>query len=100
MSLLTGKKGPDGQTQMGQVQISTAFESPDLLQNCLAFLRQYATDMGAHAACAVVPKKAIAYPQVVLLLLTFADCSSGGCDMHHTLLCFADALEFSQQRTV
>lgn len=62
--LLTGKKGPDGQTQMGQVQISTAFESPDLLQNCLSFLRQYATDMGAHAACAVVPKKAIAYPQV------------------------------------
>ena len=51
---------------MGQVQISTAFESPDLLQNCLSFLRQYATDMGAHAACAVVPKKAIAYPQVSL----------------------------------
>ena len=49
---------------MGQVQISTAFESPDMLQNCLAFLRQYATDMGAHAACAVVPKQAIAYPQV------------------------------------
>ena len=52
---------------MGQVQISTAFESPDLLQNCLSFLRQYATDMGAHAACAVVPKKAIAYPQVSLV---------------------------------
>ena len=53
---------------MGQVQISTAFESPDLLQNCLSFLRQYAKDMGAHAACAVVPKKAIAYPQVTLVL--------------------------------
>ncbi|KAL3150475.1 hypothetical protein ABBQ32_000299 [Trebouxia sp. C0010 RCD-2024] len=61
---LPGKQTSDGQTQMGQVQISTAFESPDLLQNCLSFLRQYATDMGAHAACAVVPKKAIAYPQV------------------------------------
>lgn len=67
--LLTGKKSSDGQTQMGQVQISTAFESPDLLQNCLSFLRQYATDMGAHAACAVVPKKAIAYPQVILYFL-------------------------------
>ena len=54
---------------MGQVQISTAFESPDVLQNCLSFLRQYATDMGAHAACAVVPKKAIAYPQVSLYFL-------------------------------
>ena len=63
---------------MGQVQISTAFESPDLLQNCLSFLRQYATDMGAHAACAVVPKKAIAYPQVTFLLIL----------CNHEWLCF------------
>ena len=56
---------------MGKVQISTAFHSPDLLQNCLAFLRQYATDMGAHAACAVVPKQDIAYPQVLL----YAECN-------------------------
>lgn len=61
---LPGKKAPNGQEQMGQVQISTAFQSPDLLQNCLSFLRQYATDTGSHAACAVVPKQSIAYPQV------------------------------------
>lgn len=61
---LPGKKAASGQEQMGQVQISTAFQSPDLLQSCLAFLRQYATDTGSHAACAVVPKQSIAYPQV------------------------------------
>lgn len=61
-----GKKAASGQEQMGQVQISTAFQSPDLLQSCLAFLRQYATDTGSHAACAVVPKQSIAYPQVLL----------------------------------
>ncbi|KAL0034449.1 hypothetical protein WJX79_002824 [Trebouxia sp. C0005] len=60
---LPGKKAASGQEQMGQVQISTAFQSPDLLQSCLAFLRQYATDTGSHAACAVVPKQSIAYPQ-------------------------------------
>lgn len=60
-----GKKAASGQEQMGQVQISTAFQSPDLLQSCLAFLRQYATDTGSHAACAVVPKQSIAYPQVL-----------------------------------
>ncbi len=60
-----GKKAASGQEQMGQVQISTAFQSPDLLQSCLAFLRQYATDTGSHAACAVVPKQCIAYPQVL-----------------------------------
>ena len=60
----TGKKPPNGEMQLGQVQISTAFQSPDLLQNCLAFLRQYAVDTASHAACAVVPKDSIAYPQV------------------------------------
>ncbi len=63
-----GKKAASGQEQMGQVQISTAFQSPDLLQSCLAFLRQYATDTGSHAACAVVPKQSIAYPQVLRTL--------------------------------
>lgn len=62
--LAAGKKAGSGQEQMGQVQISTAFQSPDLLQSCLAFLRQYATDTESHAACAVVPKQSIAYPQV------------------------------------
>ena len=65
-----GKKAASGQEQMGQVQISTAFQSPDLLQSCLAFLRQYATDTGSHAACAVVPKQSIAYPQVLIRTLS------------------------------
>lgn len=64
--IFPGKLAANGQEQMGQVQISTAFNSPDLLQNCLVFLRQYASDMGAHAACATVPKQDIAYPQVLL----------------------------------
>ena len=67
-TVCAGKKAASGQEQMGQVQITTAFQSPDLLQSCLAFLRQYATDTGSHAACAVVPKQSIAYPQVLRIL--------------------------------
>lgn len=69
-----GKVAASGQEQMGQVQITEAFQNPDLLQNCLGFLRKYASDMGAHAACAVVPKQAIAYPQV---------CHNLAGDMYH-----------------
>ena len=49
---------------MSQVKISQAFGSPDLLHSCLAFLRDYAAEKAALAACAVVPLQAVAYPQV------------------------------------
>ena len=49
---------------MSQVKISQAFNSPDLLHNCLSFLRDYAAEKAALAACAVVPLSAVAYPQV------------------------------------
>lgn len=54
---------------MSQVKTKEAFQSPDMLQNCLGFLRQYASEKGARAACAVVPLSDIAYPQVCCLCL-------------------------------
>ena len=51
-----------------QVKIKEAFASPDNLQNCLGFLRQYAADRKAQAACAVVPADQIAYPQVCSIM--------------------------------
>ena len=67
-----------------QVKIKEAFATPDNLQNCLSFLRQYAADRKARAACAVVPADQIAYPQVcaVMALLTAV----------HTIKCLCDSL--------
>ncbi|KAK9829175.1 hypothetical protein WJX72_004328 [[Myrmecia] bisecta] len=61
---LAGRKQADGSEESGQVQIRSAFDSPEMLQNCMSFLRKYAIDTEAHAACAIVPKHMIAYPQV------------------------------------
>jgi hypothetical protein len=47
-----------------QVAIEKAFVSPELLESCTEFLRKYAADSKSHAACAVVNKTAVAYPQV------------------------------------
>lgn len=52
---------------MGRVQVTKAFESPETLQQCTQFLRQYAEDSDAHAACAVIPKGSVAFPQVSAL---------------------------------
>lgn len=41
-----------------------AFESPDTLNSCASFLRQYIVDSSSSAACLVVAKKSIAFPQV------------------------------------
>eukprot|EP00246_Nothoceros_aenigmaticus_P018774 TRINITY_DN9997_c0_g1_i1.p1 TRINITY_DN9997_c0_g1~~TRINITY_DN9997_c0_g1_i1.p1 ORF type:complete len:252 (+),score=44.04 TRINITY_DN9997_c0_g1_i1:180-935(+) len=46
------------------VAVDKAFESPDTLQSCVSFLRQYAVDSASKAACLVVSKKTIAFPQV------------------------------------
>lgn len=54
---------------MSVVTVSKAFDSPDLLHNCLSFLRDYAAEKAALAACAVVPLKGVAYPQVLHHLL-------------------------------
>lgn len=43
---------------------SQAFESPDTLAQCVDFLRRYAVDTGAHAACLVALKSKISFPQV------------------------------------
>ncbi len=53
---------------MSQVKIKEAFQSPDLLQNCTGFLREYASEKSARAACAVVSLKDIAFPQVSQVL--------------------------------
>ncbi|MCO5560024.1 hypothetical protein L7F22_013630 [Adiantum nelumboides] len=41
-----------------------AFESPDTLSSCVSFLRQHVLDTLSVAACLVVPKQSIAFPQV------------------------------------
>ncbi|KAL6623462.1 hypothetical protein ACP70R_033341 [Stipagrostis hirtigluma subsp. patula] len=46
------------------VNIDKAFESPHTHNNCFTFLRQYAEDSFARAACMVAPKSIISYPQV------------------------------------
>mmetsp|Transcript_12991 Transcript_12991/g.24781 ORF Transcript_12991/g.24781 Transcript_12991/m.24781 type:complete len:311 (+) Transcript_12991:181-1113(+) len=64
VQFLPGKKDQDGDSIVGQVAVKEAFDSPDTLENCCQFLRQYAQDMSSHAACIVAPKSAIAFPQV------------------------------------
>ncbi|KAH9289288.1 hypothetical protein KI387_033405, partial [Taxus chinensis] len=46
------------------VNVDKAFESPDTLRSCVSFLRQHAVDVSSKAACLVVPKKVISFPQV------------------------------------
>ncbi|KAJ6689350.1 hypothetical protein OIU85_005723 [Salix viminalis] len=48
------------------VNIDKAFESPHSHGNCFSFLRQYAEDSFSKAACLVVPKNIISYPQVMI----------------------------------
>eukprot|EP00252_Welwitschia_mirabilis_P014260 TRINITY_DN3136_c0_g1_i1.p1 TRINITY_DN3136_c0_g1~~TRINITY_DN3136_c0_g1_i1.p1 ORF type:complete len:332 (-),score=77.90 TRINITY_DN3136_c0_g1_i1:156-1151(-) len=46
------------------VNVEKAFESPDTLNSCVAFLRQHAVQTSSKAACLVVPKRIISFPQV------------------------------------
>ncbi|MED6148353.1 hypothetical protein PIB30_052491 [Stylosanthes scabra] len=46
------------------VNIDKAFESPHTHGNCFSYLRQYAEESYAKAACLVTAKSSIAYPQV------------------------------------
>ncbi|KAJ8765840.1 hypothetical protein K2173_015800 [Erythroxylum novogranatense] len=46
------------------VNIEKAFESPHTHSSCFTFLRQYAEDSFSQAACLVVAKNIISYPQV------------------------------------
>lgn len=57
--------GPDvGKDVLPNVAIEKAFESPDTLNSCASFLRQYVVDTSSTAACLIVSKKSIAFPQV------------------------------------
>jgi hypothetical protein len=38
--------------------------TPETLQQCLEFLRKYGEETEAHAACVIVSKQDISYPQV------------------------------------
>ncbi|KAK9822558.1 hypothetical protein WJX74_004606 [Apatococcus lobatus] len=57
-------KALEGGADLLQVRIKTAFDSPDMLQNCLTYLREYVEEQGALAACAVIPQNSVAFPQV------------------------------------
>eukprot|EP00884_Botryococcus_braunii_P016906 jgi/Botrbrau1/389/Bobra.110_2s0044.1 len=61
---LQGQRGEDGSDQYGEVSIKEAFVTPETLQQCVEFLRQYGEDTHAHAACVIVAKQDISYPQV------------------------------------
>eukprot|EP00897_Mesotaenium_endlicherianum_P009467 jgi/Mesen1/8549/ME000484S07937 len=60
---LAQQPGDNKKDQM-QVNIREAFDSPDTLQNCISFLRQQAIEFDAIAACLIVQRSAIAFPQV------------------------------------
>uniref|UniRef100_A0A2C9W8I3 Uncharacterized protein n=1 Tax=Manihot esculenta TaxID=3983 RepID=A0A2C9W8I3_MANES len=50
------------------VNIDKAFESPHTHSDCFTFLRQYAEKSFSKAACLVVPKSIISYPQVKFMV--------------------------------
>ncbi|KAJ4722529.1 Tetratricopeptide repeat (TPR)-like superfamily protein [Melia azedarach] len=61
---LLDKERTDAEKYAPIVNIDKAFESPHTHSNCFSFLRQYAEDSFSSAACLVVPKSIISYPQV------------------------------------
>ncbi|CAI9118398.1 OLC1v1019963C1 [Oldenlandia corymbosa var. corymbosa] len=61
---LLDKEKTDTEKYAPVVNIEKAFESPHTHGDCFSFLRQYAVDSVARAACLVTPKSIISYPQV------------------------------------
>lgn len=61
---LLDKDKTDTEKYAPVVNIDKAFESPQTHSSCISFLRQYAEDSFAHAACLVTPRSIISYPQV------------------------------------
>ncbi|XP_023515089.1 RNA polymerase II-associated protein 3-like [Cucurbita pepo subsp. pepo] len=61
---LLDKEKTDTEKYAPIVNIDKAFESPHMHGDCFQFLRKYAEDSVARAACLVAPKSLISYPQV------------------------------------
>lgn len=61
---LPDKEKTDTEKFAPAVNIDKAFESPHTHSNCFSFLREYAVDSFARAACLIAPKSIISYPQV------------------------------------
>ncbi|KAL8260177.1 hypothetical protein R6Q59_028130 [Mikania micrantha] len=61
---LLDKEKTDTKKYAPVVNVDKAFESPHTHGDCVSFLRQYAVDSFSRAACLIVPKNAISYPQV------------------------------------
>lgn len=61
---LLDKEKTDTEKYAPVVNIDKAFESPHTHGNCVSYLRQYAEESFSRAACLVVPKSSISYPQV------------------------------------
>ncbi|KAI7757993.1 hypothetical protein M8C21_018714 [Ambrosia artemisiifolia] len=61
---LLDKEKTDTEKYAPVVNVDKAFESPHTHGDCVAFLRKYAVDSFSRAACLIVPKSAISYPQV------------------------------------
>lgn len=58
------KRKENSQETVPMVGVDKAFESPDTLSSCVSFLRQHAVDTSSIAACLIVSKRSIAFPQV------------------------------------
>ncbi|CAM6095091.1 unnamed protein product [Calypogeia fissa] len=51
-------------TELVHVNVEKAFESPDTFHNCVFSLQEYGVETKAKAACLVVSKRSIAFPQI------------------------------------
>ncbi|KAG2630576.1 hypothetical protein PVAP13_3KG534000 [Panicum virgatum] len=64
VNFLLDEQKTNTQKYLPVVNIDKAFESPQTHGECFTFLRQYAEDSFAKAACMVAAKSIISYPQV------------------------------------
>lgn len=64
--MLGFKDDKNESSSMGMVALEKGFESPETHASCSEFLRKYQQDMDAHAGIVIVPKSALAFPQVWL----------------------------------
>ncbi|KAF3325223.1 stress-induced-phosphoprotein 1 [Carex littledalei] len=64
VNFLLDKDKTDTTVYAPVVKIDQAFKSPDTHAECYTYLRKYAVDSNAKAACMVAPKSDISYPQV------------------------------------
>lgn len=61
---MPGKQAEPHRAEERNIQAAVAFESPDTFSEFVSYLRGVSKKLAASAACAVIPKAAVSYPQV------------------------------------